>query len=343
MTKALVLMKAMPPTKGHKALIEFASHMASETTVLVDMASNEPFREQRILAIMAMCRNLTNIREVRPQFITMEAQQESDDPNFWDTWTNFLKPFQGYDYVIGSEDYCFKVAEIIGARYIPYDPNRELINICASDIRINLWDRFNDIAVEFQNEIRQTVTVFGAESTGKTTLSKELAKALNGHWVFEWARPYLETVGTEINVQSMTDIWNGQWAVESMAMAKTDKPFIVRDTDLFSTVGYWEQPHWQESLGPVPEDLIQEATLNKADLYIITKSNIPFEEDPLRYGGDRRESPDEYWIALAEKYNLNYVVLDSNLKSGRLVEACQLCWELFDEKTGPLEFDRRGA
>lgn len=338
--RALVLMKAMPPTTGHKALIEFASEFASTTTVLVDMASNEPMREERILAVTAMC---SKAYGVRTRFVEMEAQSEEEAEDFWEQWDAILSEYKGnIEYVIGSEDYCFKIAEMIGARYIPFDPKRELNNAKATYVREHPRAEFDIIAPEFKPFLRRTITVFGAESTGKTTLSRRMARELEGDWIFEWARPYLETVGPEITVQSMTDIWDGQYAVEA-AMMNSDRPFIVRDTDLYSTIGYWEQPHWADALGPVPEGLIRDANEHKADLYIITRSNIPFEEDPLRYGGDHRESSDEYWIGVAKKYGLNYIVLDTDELSGRLWNATRACIELFDKNAEALSFDRRGA
>lgn len=335
MTRALVMMKAMPPTNGHQSLIDFAKYFADEVTVLIDTASNEPFINERVGALRAMA------AFSRVDHITIEPQCEADSPDYWDQWENALKPYHGYDYVIGSENYCFKIAEMIGARYIPFDPNRELRWTKGTTVRNHPRTFFKLIAPEFQPVLRRTITVFGAESTGKTTLSKELAKWLESDWLFEWARPYLETVGPEINVQSMTDIWKGQYAAEALAEQNADSPFIIRDTDLYSTIGYWEQPHWQDALGPVPSGLIRGAEVNKADLYIITKSNIPFEEDPLRYGGDKRESPDEYWVAVAEKYNLNYVVLDTSDRSGRLSQAVKLSLDLFEANAAPLRFDRR--
>lgn len=167
---------------------------------------------------------------------------------------------------------------------------------------------------EFQSYIRQTVTVFGCESTGKTTLSKNLARKHNGHWIFEYARPLLEKRENVINDDVMTDIWKGQAALQRQTKFWHDKPWVFQDTDLFSTVGYWE--FWKP--GTCPEDLIADALALKSDLYIIPQSNIPFEPDPLRYGGDKRESDDQYWINLCKKYDLNYKVLEGGNFYGRL-------------------------
>lgn len=163
------------------------------------------------------------------------------------------------------------------------------------------------------------ITVFGAESTGKTTLSRHLAAKINATWLYEFARPYLELTGAPITPDSMTAIWHGQAVLQSMAPGD----LVVQDTDLFSTVGYWEFPHWQPVLGTCPKQLIADATRLKSDLYIITPSTIPFEPDPIRYGGDKREGSDEYWISVCERYRLPYVVLSSTSKEARLAEALE--------------------
>ena len=162
-----------------------------------------------------------------------------------------------------------------------------------------------------------TITIFGAESTGKTTLSRKLAVTLGGEWLYEFARPYLELTRAPITPSSMTAIWRGQQVLQTMR----EGPIVVQDTDLFSTVGYWQFPHWHDVLGDCPGQLIRDAKQLQSDLYLITPSNIPFEPDPLRYGGDAREGADEYWVAVCEQYQLPYIVLSASDPAARVTEA----------------------
>lgn len=164
------------------------------------------------------------------------------------------------------------------------------------------------------------ITVFGAESTGKTTLSRQLTAELNATWTEEFARPYLESTGGAITTASMRDIWHGQAKLQRRAVQRGGK-YAVQDTDLFSTVGYWQLPHVEPVIGHCPTGLIREAAELQSDLYLITRSNIPFETDPIRYGGDKRESPDSYWISLCETYHLPYIVLAASDPAERLTEA----------------------
>src|SRR5258708_39946055 len=101
----------------------------------------------------------------------------------------------------------------------------------ATPVRADPLARFADILPEFQPYLRTTVTIFGVESAGKTTLSRQLATKLNGHWLFEYARPYLENTVNDITIRSMTAICNGQAVLQRQAAENfTNKPYISQDT-----------------------------------------------------------------------------------------------------------------
>lgn len=347
MTNAFVLMTAMPPTKGHIHLAEFAADLAAAqggvATIIVCTQPGEPFAGERWYALW---NHFRNDRRVVVRKLHRELEQNPEAPGFWDMWVHLMHGF-GFkpgDMCVSSELYGKTLAKLLDGHFMPYDPHRELYYTKATDIRDNPAKYFHDIAITFQPVLRQTVTLFGAESTGKTTLSKELSYKMNGHWLFEWARPYLETVENIITVDSMTDIWHGQLATQRHGQRMTDKPWVVQDTDLFSTVGYWSFPHWQETLGPVPEGLVKDAIDNKSDLYLITKSNIPFEKDPLRYKSDEgvREGSDEYWIGIAEQYGLNYEVITSSHPVDRLYEASAIMENHWKKIAEQIVYDRQG-
>lgn len=319
-----VLMTAMPVTKGHKALIQFADQYAgaigTRSNVVICTQPSEPFSLHRIESVNRIADGLSN---TSVKSLYREMEQNAEAPGFWDMWRTILaqKGAKNGDTYIASEVYGKRLAEEMNGKFMPYDPERSIMNIKATNVRVDPISQWDKMAPEFSKHLVQHVTIFGAESTGKTTLSKALAGLVSGYFVPEYARPYLENTVNEITVSSMTDIWKGQLALQKATEMWEPKPFVIQDTDLFSTVGYWEFPHWQDRIGGPPKGLVQDAIDNQSDLYIITKSNIPFEEDPLRYGGNVREGSDEYWINVCEKYELNYVVLESNHEKGRLTEA----------------------
>lgn len=333
-----VLMTAMPPTQGHKRLVEFASEYAKATKqrlqVVVCTQPSEPFPYERWAALEKAFRHDSH---VFIRLLNREMSQDATSEGFWDMWKNTLSSFGAKpgDTYIASEVYGKKVAEVMKGKFMPYDPEREMYKCKATMVRRYANLSWPSIIPEFQSYLTRTVTIFGAESTGKSTLAKQLGYKNN--LTIEYARPYLENTENVITTESMTDIWKGQVALQYAARSWEPKQFIVQDTDLYSTIGYWEFPHWQKTLGPVPKDLILDARNTQSDLYIITRSNIPFEEDPLRYGGDVREGSDEYWIDVCERYGLNYVVLESDTPHGRADEARLHMMNLFNDHVRPLQ------
>jgi HTH-type transcriptional repressor of NAD biosynthesis genes len=342
MSRAYVLMTAMPPTKGHLHLIEFAEAIADYVLVIVCTQPSEPFAHERWLAVNEACRKENSHIKVMNLHSTLEQNPQA--PGFWPMWDNIMRAygFQVGDYVVSSEPYGATLASRLGGTFMPYDPNRQLYYTKGTRVREDPAKYFQDILPEFQRELRQTVTIFGAESTGKTTLSHELSIKMNGHWLFEYARPYLETVGTDITKESMTGIWKGQAALQRHTAEWMDKPWVIQDTDLWSTVGYWDLPHWSKELGSAPDELCVDAKRLKSDLYIVTPSNIPFEADPLRYGGDKREGSDEYWISVLDYAGVKYEVLKSNHPVDRLYEAASIMEQHWDKVAESIAYDRQG-
>jgi HTH-type transcriptional regulator, transcriptional repressor of NAD biosynthesis genes len=349
MTDAWTLMTAMPPTKGHIGLIQWMNDLpVRRSHVVVCTQPGEPYAKERFEAVKAEARKISH--RIFVHHVHQELPEDPESEGFWEFWWNLMKhgrqnwwgvSMEPGDFFVSSEAYGAKLAQGINAVFMPYDPGRELISTKATAVRNDMLRNFADIAPAFQHNLRTTATIFGAESTGKTTLSKEVAGLLGTHWLFEWARPYLETVGPEITKEKMHAIWAGQGATQRHGWDFYDKPYMVQDTDLFSTVGYWDQPHWESELGPVPEFLIDDAIRLKSDLYIITRSNIGFEPDPIRYGGDHRESPDSYWISIAEKYDLNYVVLNASERHTRIAEAMTHLRNAGRAKAETLKYERK--
>lgn len=163
------------------------------------------------------------------------------------------------------------------------------------------------------------IVLFGPESTGKTTLSIQLAKHYNTVWVEEFARPYLQKVwNTERRTCQPKDIMPiayGQIELENKLAVRADKVLIC-DTDLLETKVYSEEYYG----GFVHPELEKAAVENSYDLYLLTYIDTPWEADDLR---DRPEQRLEMFNAFKnalEKNNRSYILLKGN-KENRLKTA----------------------
>jgi nicotinamide riboside kinase len=164
-------------------------------------------------------------------------------------------------------------------------------------------------------------------------MAKRLARDMNGTFVPEWAREYLETVGVETTDDRMYDIVHGQAALQGAAAGVQNRPWIFQDTDLLSTIGYY---HIYGGAIRQPKDLQDCQSLfdrRKSDMYIVMNDRIPFEEDQLRYGGDKRESSKQFWIDLLEKNNCKYYVVKETDHEKQFEEIRVFLLEWFHEET----------
>lgn len=323
MTKGFIMMTALPPTKGHVSLINWAAHYCrsygiESLHVMVCSQPEEPYLNRwRDLSI--------DVREAMSlmygglwvhSFHKAMPQNPDEHEEFWGLWQSqiydMVGTFADDDIVFSSEPYGKALAKVLGCTHIPYDLERGVTKGRASLVRHNPYMWYPLLAPTTARRFQKTVTFFGAESTGKTTLAKYAAATLNSQYLPEWARGYLESLDTpEVTMERMENIVHGQRALESTAKSLTPAPFIVRDTDLLSTLGYYR----------IFTEKPPRVAINKADLYIVCPSNIPFTPDPLRYGGDKRESSDQFWIDLLKEYDCNYVVLQSDDLDHRKTEA----------------------
>ena len=132
------------------------------------------------------------------------------------------------------------------------------------------------------------VVLFGPESTGKTTLAKQLASHFNSDWVPEYARGYLQNKWDKTNEicskEDLPIIAAGQMALENQK-ASNNNTILFCDTDLLVTKIYSEVYF----NGYCDSDLHYFAVNNYYDLYLLLDIDIPWIADDLRDKPDERD------------------------------------------------------
>jgi len=158
------------------------------------------------------------------------------------------------------------------------------------------------------------VVLFGPESSGKTTLSRELASYYNTHWVEEYAREYLQNKWDQekkiCELEDIIPIANGQIKLENEFSKKT-KNLLICDTDLLETKVYSET-YYNGFCDPILEKYAIE---NKYDLYILTDIDISWVKDDLR---DRPNNREEMFNAFKQAlitHNKPYILVSGNLNN----------------------------
>ena len=122
-----------------------------------------------------------------------------------------------------------------------------------------------------------TVCFHGAESTGKSVLAEQLSRELGLPWVPEYGRTYCEERGTDLTMDDLLAIAEGQAAATRAALAHRPAMLIL-DTDQLMTAA------WAEMLfGEVPSALL---SYPRADLYLRFAADVPWVADGTRFFGE---------------------------------------------------------
>ncbi|WP_452224893.1 AAA family ATPase [Lacinutrix chionoecetis] len=155
------------------------------------------------------------------------------------------------------------------------------------------------------------VVLFGPESSGKTTLAKQLANYYNTVWAPEYAREYLQNKWNNerkiCEPKDLLAIAEGQMKLENH-LAKQTNTVLICDTDLLETKVYSET-YFSGTCPPVIEKY---ALKNTYDLYFLTYIDTPWEADDLRDKPQERETMFNVFKAALIKYNRPYVLLKGN-------------------------------
>ena len=120
------------------------------------------------------------------------------------------------------------------------------------------------------------VVVIGPESTGKSTLSQQLAAHYNTVWTPEYARDYLDALQCPYEQADLLQIAEGQLQLEDDKAEQAHR-LLICDTDLY-VIKVWSEHKY----GHCDPRILEHIAGRKYDLYLLPYIDIPWEDDPQR-------------------------------------------------------------
>lgn len=149
------------------------------------------------------------------------------------------------------------------------------------------------------------IVIIGPESTGKSTLSAQLAVHYKTLWCPEYAREYLLEHGTSYTFEDLLTIAKGQLALEDEYVASmvnekfpiSNSSIAIDHLPIFIDTDMYVMKVWCEYVfGKCHQFILGEIAQRKYDLYLLCNIDHPWMPD------EQREHPDE--ASRKELYNI---------------------------------------
>lgn len=156
--------------------------------------------------------------------------------------------------------------------------------------------------------------VTGPESSGKTTLAKELAFRNSGAWIPEFAREYLESLPSSYTIDDLDKIAKGQLDLWEKS---TNRTLIFFDTEML-VMKIWSEFKYN-SCSPF---ILSSLKNQSFDHYFLCRPDIEWEEDPLREHPEKREELFELYLKELINSKLPFTIVEGNLENR--IDNCQL-------------------
>lgn len=284
-TRGMVLGKFLPPHLGHKYLIDFASGLVDELTVLVCTLESQPIPGH--LRYEWMRRSFGGVQVIHHTNELPDAPEDAETPErFWEMWrTSILSHLDAPpDFVFASEPYGAKLAEVLGAQFIPGDYARELVPVSGTAIRANPARHWDFLLPAARPYFVRRVAVIGPESSGKSTLTKHLAAKYDTKCAAEYARAYLDATHLEITPEAILAISRGHRASEDALAEQCRAALLLCDTEALMTA-LWSRYF----LGDVPPEVERHAAEDRYALYLVATATEEWVADPQRFTPDFAE------------------------------------------------------
>jgi NadR type nicotinamide-nucleotide adenylyltransferase len=150
------------------------------------------------------------------------------------------------------------------------------------------------------------IAIVGPESTGKSTISEQLAGYYKTVWVPEFAREYCSNLTEPCTWEDEVNMFFGQIRSEDALLPQANKILICDTT--FITVKIWSD----YTFGRSPQEVLDELPKRQYDLYLLMDIDLPWQEDPLRDFPHMREHFMDVWRKELDDLHANYITISGN-------------------------------
>lgn len=148
------------------------------------------------------------------------------------------------------------------------------------------------------------IAVVGPESTGKSTIARDLAAYFDTLCVPEFAREYCQDLNRNYTLEDEVNMFHGQIALEEKIAVSARHDLLICDT-MALTVKIW----CDHLFDGTPQLILDQLNDLSYDLYLLMDIDLPWEDDALRDFPNLREHFMQIWHEELRAIQANYVVI----------------------------------
>jgi NadR type nicotinamide-nucleotide adenylyltransferase len=302
-----IVMKALPPTKGHLYLIDTALENSEKVTLLVCSLKSEPIpgdlrfnwikeiyqKEDRI--------TIVNFKEEVPQY-------PEEHPDFWNIWVNISRKYcPDADVIFTSENYGDPYAEYLGIKHHLVDLERKKFPISGTKARSNPFNYWNYIPDNVKPFFVKKIVIMGPESVGKSTLTERLSGHFHTNHVREYGRDVCEKKNGNLDIDDFLDISKGRQKLEDEKTKKANK-YLFLDTEDITTYVF-SKIYCPENYKKLEDYFISKIDNSNYDLYILLSPDCDSIQDGTRTCLDIRNNHFNSIELELKNRNRNYIIV----------------------------------
>ncbi len=306
-----------PLHQGHMSLVIYGKRKYDKLNIVCSGFSND----RGDIAGINLYERFRTIRQIFSQDELVAVHMLNEDvkqipryPEGWDFWLKYMKELVGElenkVFICAEQEY----ADELKKRGYHVDlQDRSILPVSGTQIRQNPYQNWDYVNKFFKKFFTKKVLIYGTASTGKTTLTIDLARYYNTSFSLEYAREYEErynVLDDELDIRDLTNMGIGQYNQnkEHIYSPACNKIFFA-DTDVMTTMNYLQYyMHDDPQMGDVKN--IFQGLIDKQnwDLILFLQPDTEYKDDGFR---DMTHSSYEF----REKFNqiFKQTLIDNNL------------------------------
>ena len=150
------------------------------------------------------------------------------------------------------------------------------------------------------------IVIIGPESTGKTSLTRQLAAHFQCPMVEEYARSYIDQLDRPYNKDDLFEIARGQIRLED-SFEQHNAPYLFCDTDL-RVIKIWSNFKYQD----VHPWIMYQIGNRQYHAYLLTDIDLPWQPDPQREHPDQRRQLFEIYQTEIESSGVPFSIISGS-------------------------------